>query len=227
MAVTASSLIERVRSQLVDDGSAARWTDAELLRYLSDGQRTIAAISPSAAATRAVVELTEGTLQELPSDGKMLLRAIRNMGTDGTKPGRVIRLVSRELVDSQNPDWHALPKTTEVQSVMYDPQDEGIFYVYPPSNGNGQIQINYAINPPQLTAVDDTLTVADIYQTPLFDYTMWRAHMKDSEMSSPQMVPQYFEAFRLFMQVQDAGEKESSPNQELTPRNLNIIGSAQ
>lgn len=224
MTVAASVLLARVRSQLIDDGSVPRWSDAELLRLMSDGQRTIVTIDPTASATRATVQLASGTLQDLPAGGNKLLRVIRNMGTAGTTPGRVVRPASLDLVDSQDPDWHTLTKVTDIKNFMVDPEDDSIYWVYPPSNGSGYVQINYSAIPTELTATTDNLGVGDIYQTPLVDYVMWRAHLKDSENSAPNIAMQYFQAFQLFMQVDRASEQNLDTNMELTQPNQNVKG---
>lgn len=224
MAVAASTLITKIRAQLIDDGTTPRWTDAELLRLLSDGQRTIVAIDPTASSTRATVQLASGTLQELPSGGNKMLRVIRNMGVLGTTPGRAVRVSSLDHMDAQDPDWHTLTKVTDVKNFMLDPEDDSIYYVYPPSNGSGYVQINYSKTPAELTATTDNLEVGDIYQTPLFDYVMWRAHLKDSEMSAPAIATQYFQAFQLFMQVEIAGEKSLDSYRELMEPNSSVKG---
>ena len=47
MAVTAQTILTRVRTQLIDELTQQRWTDPELLRWLSDGQRTLVAMDPA------------------------------------------------------------------------------------------------------------------------------------------------------------------------------------
>jgi len=224
MAVAASAIIDRIRSQLIDDGTTQRWTDAELLRLLSDGERTIVMIDPASSSTRANVLLTSGTLQTLPASGHRLLRVIRNMGSAGTAPGRVVRVASLDAVDSQNPDWHTLTKVTDIKNFMLDPEDESIYWVYPPSNGSGYVQINYSVLPTELTATTDNITVADIYRTPLFDYVMWRAHLKDSEFASNGLAQQYLQAFQLFMQVDKAGMAAQDSYMELSKPNSEMKG---
>lgn len=224
MAVAASAIIDRIRSQLIDDGTTQRWSDAELLRLLSDGERTIIKIDPSASSTRASVLLTSGTLQTLPASGHRLLRVIRNMGVGGSTPGRVVRVTSLDLVDAQDPDWHTLTEVTEIKNFMLDPEDEAIYWVYPPSDGTGYVQINYSKEPTELTATTDTITVGDIYRTPLFDYVMWRAHLKDSEFASNGLAQQYFQAFQLFMQVDKAGMQAQDSYMELSKPNSEVKG---
>lgn len=228
MAVLASTIIDRVRSQLLDTGAVKRWTDGELLTYLSDGQRAIVAASASAANSVIVVNLTEGTRQGIPSNGYALLSVIRNIGDDMVTPGRAVRLVEREALDNQNPDWHSATATKVVQNYVYDPSDHTRFYVYPPNDGTGKLQINYARMPVDLVATSDVLTVQDIFQTPLFDYCMFRAHQKDSDFAAGQAAAaQYLQLFTTFMSAIAGAEAVETPNLALGGTQLTIKGAAK
>ena len=87
MTVTAQTIIDRVRTQLIDE-DAVRWTDAELLRWLSDGQRAVVAFSAGASSTTAVKAMVAGTRQSIPADGHMLLTIVRNLSADQVTAGR-------------------------------------------------------------------------------------------------------------------------------------------
>lgn len=227
MTVLASEIITRVREILVDEADTQRWTDAELLRHLSDGQRTIASIFPDAATKVAAMQLAEGTRQSIPADGERLLSVYRNMGTDGATPGRAIRLIKRELLDDQNPNWHADSKVTTVYNYIFDPADEESFFVYPPSNGNGYVEINYCYNPPEIEELTDAIEVSDIYQTPLVDFILYKAMQKDSDFAAGmQRATAHMQAFLLFMQG-TVKDKELNPNVALGPFNLDAKGAAK
>src|SRR6478609_911355 len=96
MAVTAQTIITRVRTQLIDELATKRWTDDELLRWLSDGQRTLVAMDPALGEVSGPLLMVVGTKQTLPAGAFMLLDIKRNLGLDGVTPGRVVTVVSRE-----------------------------------------------------------------------------------------------------------------------------------
>lgn len=228
MTVLASTLIARLREQLIDTGSAPRWTDAELLGYLSDGQRTIVAITPSLGSAKTVVQLVSGTRQTTPADGHMLLDVVRNMGMDGLSVGRVIRIVSREVLDNFNPVWHAANQSPTVQNFIYDPSEPQVFHVYPPSNGLNYVELVYSKVPAELAATSDAIALPDLYQTALFYYCMFRAHAKDSDFAAGQSLAQSWLAlFQAFMGVAPAADLDESPNQQLAPSDLRTRGAAQ
>lgn len=197
MSVAASSIFSRVRTQLIDNGVSGpvRWTDAELLQWLSDGQRTIVAASPRASAKRAVVPLVAGTRQTIPADGYCLLTPYRNMTSlAGTTPGNALQKIERNWMDTQFPAWHMATPVTQPTGVMWDPSDPGVYYVTPPSDGTGYVEMSYAVEPPEMTATTDLLVVKDIYATPLFDYVMFRCADKDSDYAPGQAVAAAYSA---------------------------------
>ncbi len=174
---TAQSIIDEASTQLLDP-SNTRWTRAELLSWVNDGQRQIVLMSPNATNKVSVVQLVSGSRQTIPSDGWALLELIRYMGTDGTKPGRAVRLASRELIDAYNPDWHNDAKAAMPKHYIFDQQDQTVFYVYPPNNGQGYVQLNYSPVPPVITNEATAIYVNDIFKGALLDYVLYRACSK-------------------------------------------------
>lgn len=212
MTVTAQSIISRVRTQLVDTNvSIQHWSDTELLRWLSDGQRTLVSVNPSASAKRAQLPLAAGTKQTLPSDAHMLLDIERNIV--GTAPGRAIRRTDQATLEAFDPDWHTKTQTVTVKHYLYNPLLQDEFYVYPPNDGTGKAEVIYSVMPPDLAALTDSLVVQDIYQTALFDYVMFRAHQKDSDFAAGGGVAQtYLNAFTTVISGEAQGQGAQQPN---------------
>jgi hypothetical protein len=226
MPITAKSIIDKAVIQLTDI-SGIRWTRAELLGWLNDGQRAITVIQPTASNTVAVVPLVSGTRQTLPSTGWMLLDVYRYMGTDGATPGRAIRLITRELLDSFDLYWHSATQTAEPKNYLYDLQDQRAFHVYPPNNGTGRIQINYSQTPADLASETDAITILDIYQPALLDYVLYRACMKDAEYApGVALAGAYLTSFSTLLGGKGAAETGNNPNQSLLPFNPNVPGAA-
>lgn len=202
MSIAASTIINRVRNQLIDTGAFGplRWTDAELLQWITDGQRTIVAASPRASALTAIVQLVTGTKQSIPAAGYQLITVYRNMGANGTTPGSALERIQRAIMDTQYPAWHTATAVAAPYAIMWDPSDPAAFYVSPPSDGTGKVELSYAVEPVDLVLTTDLLVVKDIYATPLFDYTMARATQKDSDYA-PGMATtnMYMAAFTAFL----------------------------
>lgn len=182
MALTAANILTRA-SDIIQDQTNVRWPTDELLRYLNDGRREIAIVRPDLYASTSVVTLSAGTKQALPSDGSRFLDAVRNMS--GTSPsftaGRAVRIVEREILDAQKPDWHTETGAATIQHFMFDERNPKVFYVYPPSNGSAKLEIVYSQTPTEITATSTELTNEDIYAGALVDYVCYRSFSKDSE----------------------------------------------
>lgn len=227
MPVQAQQIIARVRGQLIDDLPTKRWSDEELLRWLSDGERTLVAIDPSLGDMTAPLALVVGSKQDLPPGAFMLLDIKRNMGRDGVTPGRVVTVISRENLDRVNPNWHAGLRSEVTQHYIYDPKQPRIFYVYPPSNGAAFIEASVAMNPVDIVDLAATISVPDLYQTALFDYVMFRAHQKDSDYAAGEGKAQvYLQLFQMFTSGHTSAQLDESPNRQLGDRDLTDKGAA-
>lgn len=225
--VTAKTIIDKATIQLIDLTNI-RWTRAELLSWLNDGMRQIVLIQPSASSTTSVVQLQAGTRQYIPDDGWLLLSIYRNMGTNGTTPGRAIRIISREILDGFNPNWNTDKATAEVRNYIYTNQDQLAFYVYPPNTGTQYIEINYSAQPTDLTTETEVIPIFDVFQSALVDYILYRACSKDAEYAPGlQLAQQYSAAFVAAIQGKTESEVLNDPTQALSPRNPIARGSSQ
>jgi hypothetical protein len=222
--ITAKTIIDKASVQLLDTGNT-RWTRAELLGWINDAQRQIVIMSPNATNKVATYKLAAGTRQSIPSDGWTLLEVIRYMGTDGLKAGRAIRLTSRELLDSFNPDWHSDTQEVVPKHYVFDLQDQTVFFVYPPNNGKGYVQVNYSPDPADLVAETDTIKLNNIFETAILDYVLYRACSKDAEYAPGlQLAAGYLQTFMATMGQKEQSETSNSPNQQFAAKDFNKPG---
>lgn len=185
---TGANLLARIEATLQDTANV-RWTEAELLNYINDGQREIANLKPDATALHANVHLGTGTKQSIPTDGLKLLNVVRNMsGTAGSSTGgRAIRLVSWDILDTQDPDWHNPTVTGDAthgtipKHYLFDENDPLNFYIYPGIAGNAYVELVYSQRPTDLANTSATIAVPDNYSNALIDYALFRAFTKDAE----------------------------------------------
>jgi hypothetical protein len=215
--ITATSLINKA-AILLQDVDNTRWPREELLGWLNDAQRQIVMMKPTASAETSAVLLARGAKQLIPNDGWQLLDVIRNMGKDGETPGRVIRVVSRKVLDAQDSNWHATPPTDTVINYIFNMQDGGqSFYVYPPSNGLNYVELIYSRMPNDLEEESGNIDVNHIYQNALVDYIVYRAASKDAE-NAPMLefAKMYLEMFNAGVQSKDQAELENNVNMSLT-----------
>ena len=199
MATTVQKIVDRVRAQLVDEGTTKRWLDAELIRWTSDAQRTLVSALPAAAPKNATMSLTNGAKQTIPDDGLALITVYRNTS------GAAIAPVPREVLDSQNPSWPLTAGSSTIKVFTHDPADPTTFYVFPPAS-SASVELAYSVLPPELTALSDNLSVRDNCISAIVDYVMYRAHMKDGDFAAGMETANgYLAGFTGFISAQRGG----------------------
>lgn len=225
--VTVEEIINKV-SYLLNDEDNVRWTREELLGWVNDAQVAIVKLKPGANNKIVAMKLQPGARQAIPDDGWLLLEITRNLGSDGSTPGQMIQLVSRDLLNRFNMSWYSDTNSAVTKNYMFTLQDQPSFYVYPPSDGTGYVEVNYSFFPPELTDEDDVISIRDIYYTAIIDYVAYKALMKDSEEgANGQIAERYYSAFMAELSIKDEGEKENNPNVSRAPTNAAVRGAAK
>lgn len=192
-----------------------RHPESGMVDSLNDGALAICKYVPQAGSRLDAVRLAPGTRQSiklvaqaniLNGDGSAaaavqgisLIGVVRNMGSSGAAPGRVVRVIDRKTQDAADPNWHLLSRAgTEIRAVMHDPLLPHYFYVDPPVHASTPVWVEMAWNA-QPTRVANTGTpgspvyhatgsspvpipVGDEYLDDLVNYVVARELMKDSE----------------------------------------------
>jgi len=221
--ITGANILLRVKDTL-QDTTSVRWTEAELLRYINDAQREIVNLRPDASATTANVALVVGTAQTIPTAGLRLIKVVRNMSAaGGSATGkRAIRIVDREILDSQEPNWHDssvsgdAAHSTTVKHYVFDEDDPRRFYVYPGASSTSTfIEIVYSTSPTDLANTSATIFVDDIYANAIIDFVLYRAYMKDAEFAgNAQRANNHFQLFANSVGAGAQVNLMSSPNMD-------------
>lgn len=221
MATVASSVISTA-SILLQDTTNVRWPTSELLTYLNDGQREVALYKPNASVSTSNLTLTSGTKQALPADGLVLIDVVRNMG-NGSQPGNAVRVVAREVLDAQVPDWHTSTGTA-VKHFVYSTMDPKTFYVYPAASGY-VVEITYGKIPSLVASTASNISIDDIWVPCLVNYICYRAYSKDAEYAAnAAAATSYYQAFIAQMTGKTAGEQVTNPNVSMGGFNPNVPG---
>jgi hypothetical protein len=221
MAVTVQSVIDRVQKTL-QDTTGVRWPVVdELVLWVNDAQREIALLKPDSSAKNTTVTLVVGTKQEIPSDGNRLLRVVRNMsGATNGHGRRAVRIVSREVLDAQTPDWHDPAITGDaahaltVKHYIYDEANPRNFYVYPGVSHQNQafVEIIYSANPTTVTQAG-SLDIPDIFANAVMNYVLYMAYMKDAEYAgNNQRAASHFQLFMASITGKGQIDALTSPN---------------
>ena len=230
MTVTVQSVIDRAQAVL-QDTTGVRWpVVAELVLWVNDAQREIALLKPDASATNVTVTLATGTKQDIPNGGNRLLRVVRNMSAASSGTGkRSVRIVDREILDAQSPDWHDptvagdAAHTTIVKHYVYDDANPRNFYVYPGVAGNAYLEIIYSSNPAAV-AQNANLSIPDLFANAVMNYVLYMAYMKDAEYAgNAERASTHYTLFTNSVMGKGMIDTSTSPNLD-TRQPLPIMG---
>lgn len=219
------------------------WPERELVHWLNDAQVAITKYLPASNSRVDAVKLAAGTRQSiqaiqpadcLPGDGStpaapiygtQVLDVIRNMGTNGATAGKAVRVVDREVLDSQTPTWHTLTGAA-VSSFMYDPRTPRYFYVSPGVTGTVWVEIAYTAQPiaiPNTAAAgaeaylnsgasSTAISVADEFTDDLVNYVVARAHSKDSKFADTAKATLHTQLFTASLNAKVTAVSGNNPN---------------
>lgn len=222
--LTAQSIVDKA-GKILQDATFVRWTTDELLGWLNDAQRQIALARPDASVVTANITLVAGTKQSIPATGLRLLDIVRNMGVGGATPGSAVRLVDREILDSQRVGWHSEAQTADIKHFIIDQRQPKIFYVYPPAQVNATVESVYSVAPADVAAIGNTITLDDIYQNPILDWVLYRAFSKDAEFAKdPERAAGHLNAFMGALGLKTSVDLATSPGKNAPPYNPNSAG---
>jgi len=230
MTIAASSILRRCIDTL-QDTTSVRWPVPELVRYLNDGQREVVLYRPDAMVTTANFTCAAGSKQELDKNNNSLgaaklIEITRNVNTSESHYGAV-RLVNREILDAQKPDWHNETKSGDIAHYMYDPRNPLEFYVYPPAKTTAVLEVVYSKYPTDITEpasnatvndVSGNISVPDIYSNVVQDYILYRAYSKDSEYAgNAQRAQAHYAAFANALGIEIQATVQVAPNPVSNP----------
>ncbi len=205
-----SSLLQDISPQFV------RHPEGEIVNWLNDAHLAITKFLPAAASRLDAIKLKPGSRQSIetiaaldckPGDGStpaapilgmQLLDVLRNMGPDGLTPGKSIRVVPREILDSQTRTWHTIAGPV-VDQYTHDPQTPRYFYVTPavPATPVVWVEVAYNAQPVKVPNTGTpgaeiykydgvnttTISIADEYIDDLVNYVVARAYMKNAQFA--------------------------------------------
>jgi hypothetical protein len=186
--ITVATLLSRA-GVLLQDIDEIRWTSAEKLGWLNDGQRELAKLKPDAKIVTRSMTLEAGAQQTIPSDCIAMVDLAYNAD------GSAITLCDRATLDRFKPCWQIKPTASTVRHWMRS-EDPNVFYVYPPQSGTpGSVEIVAGIYP-NTVGLSDKIDVRDIYADNLVNFILYRAYSKDAEFGGDaSRAVAYYQAF--------------------------------
>lgn len=178
--------VQFVSGELQDTSPAyTRYSKADLISFLNEGQRLIALLKPDSTAITTSIVLVAGTKQVLASQYLRLIDAVRNMGANGATPGLPVAVSDRLALDRIRPTWHTDTQASIITDVLYDEKNPQIFYCYPPATAAPVVQLELILSqsPIKCVADADPIALQDIYTSPLRHYMMYCAYARSAQSS--------------------------------------------
>lgn len=182
MTTTAQTLIDRAAATL-NDTLYTRWTNSEMIGWITDGQRELVGLNPMLFTKTVVRTLAAGVAQTLTdlTDYGALISMPRNMANDGVTPGRVITKIDPDLMDALDTGWQTAAQDVIILHYMFVAERRFQFRVVPPAVVGTKIEITYSAIPPAIAATTDLIVLQDHCGPALVDYLLFRAFGKDAE----------------------------------------------
>lgn len=173
--ITAQKIVNDAKT-ILQETTGIRWPDAELLGWVSAGQREIVMLVPSAnPVTTAFTAAPNTTRQFIPSDGYQFLDVVSN------GQGQAVTGISKALIETLRRSWRTDPGTLYPIHYVFDPRQPRCFHLYPFPIAGAVVELTYSAAPAELTSLGQVIALDDLYANPLLDYVLYRAYSKDLE----------------------------------------------
>jgi hypothetical protein len=203
----ASVVINRAQKTLLDE-TEVLWSETELLDYINAGISAIVAVKPDEYVVTESFTLTNAqTKQTIPTGARYLLEITRNLSPSV----KAITQVERNHLNHANEDWAATAGVP--RHFMYDgDRNPNIFYIYPqPASGTNTVEMVYAGTPTRLTAVSDTIPIDDVFENPLYFFTLAMAYAKNAKRGDLSKTSNYLSLFANAIGAQGQVEVNFTP----------------
>ena len=227
----ASVILTRAQASL-NDPDNVQWTQTELIDYVNDAQSQVVMARPEANPKTISMKLVEGSKQSIPDGSESasdidpdgitsfsLIDVIRNMGSDGDTPGRVIRKASMYYLDKNYPDWHTEDPNVVVRNYLYDVRNRHTFYVRPsqPSASQNWIEMVVSAVPNDVSAAADLLSLEAVYEPAILAYVLYRAFMKDIAQSDATLAKAtgFYTQFQTVLGLKQEAEMRQHPGNQM------------
>ncbi len=221
MAVTGTEIATEARNRL-SAPAGVRWTDAEVLAAINEGQTQAVALQPQAnPVTTKAVMATSDTRQTFASlsitNGIQFIRALRNWSADGTTVGRAVTKAPFATLETHNPTLHS-ETGTEVEHYDTSPFEPGVLYIYPRVAANKRLEVVYSAVPTALGSLASNIGIADHYKPALVLYVMYyllSKRIQGSQASNAQAAA-YYQQFAQLLGAQ--GQANATTDQAMTAK---------
>lgn len=173
--ITVQKIVNDAKT-ILQETTGVRWSDMELMGWVSAAQREVVMLVPSAFTTVFAQTLAPNTTRQgIPADGYAFIDII------GSSAGQAVTPIEKTVMDRLRRGWRYEAASDKPLHYVFDPRQPREYHIYPRPATGVSVELVYSVCPPELTSLSQTIAIDDIYTSPLTDYTLYRAYSKDLE----------------------------------------------
>lgn len=204
--MTPQSIIPEVRTFIKDaDAIAYRNQDVDIAAAINRAVKRIAGLRPDLFTSITTLAPVAGIVQTVPSFG----RIVEVFGITG---GPALTESSRELLDALAPTWRTAAPGPAV-NWMRHPRDPNKFFVSPPSDAVGSLDVEYTVAPATY-ALSDAIPLQETYQPIVVDMTVAEIEWADDENVLSQRASEFYKravtALQMGLQLRTLTDTENA-----------------
>lgn len=174
---------------ILNDPSAVRYSDADLLSYANDALDHLVTLMPTLFYSTGDLPCAAGeTLQQVPTYEAKSLLSVRRI-----KGGGAVRKADKDVLEAYDPDWH-LAAAGPAKHWMPVDDDPLRFYIYPKAPAGQVLELSYVRVPGEFAATDDTELPTSLSDA-IADYIVSRAESRNDESVLTERAQTFFTSF--------------------------------
>lgn len=186
----ASDLIPKIRKLAHDEVAPYRHSDASIVDWLSDAQRTVVLVRPD-AHTKLLdfTPVADQTEQDIAAISHLLVSVTTNKTT-----GKSIRKVELSTLDDFTPEWRTKAASANPEAWVTNPGSPTAFWLSPKPDTSVVLQVMATVTPTKLTATTDNFQIASVFDSAMMHAVLARLFEIDNNLESALLHSQSFAA---------------------------------
>lgn len=174
-----SDVITRIRRKFGDE-AAVQVQDADVIRWINDGQIEIVKRNDGALQKTAFVNLVANqSSYTLPTD-LLLLRTLRYIYSDMTSY-RFLKYVNMQQLDDVMDGWDGTTYTAGSPTMFTMFEGKALLFPTPDRSNTNGLKVLYNQKPTDVVTTSDALGLPLIYHNTIEQYCMWQASLLDED----------------------------------------------
>src|ERR1044072_206544 len=172
-------VVTRVRRTFGDE-AAVQVTDADIIRWINDGQVEVVKANDQALQKTDLLDLVAGTSQYAAPTDMLILRSLRFKMPDMTSFS-TLKYRNMQQFDEALDGWDGSLYGTGKPFLYTMYEGQIILFPTPDTSVTDGLKVLYNQRPTDVDDVADTLALPLIYHNTIFKYCMWQASLLDED----------------------------------------------